>query len=413
MKHYPLREEMNAIKDPPRKTWFWELGEAVIDADRCVGCGACVAVCPSNSIGVSAVSGMPELVKMCTGCSLCWDFCPRAGLRYESTWLDDARDDPSSALDPATAWSVSGQGPGEGLGQVLEAVAVRALDPASGAQDGGAVTALLAALLEARAIDGALVAKPSESPDERWKGVATVATSVAALRAAAGSFYNQTMALAALDLSDVVLPADPRLAVVGTPCEVQGLRAMQLRPWPTGAHRIDAVSLSIALFCTKSFDYTALVVGELERTRGIAPDEIARIDVTRGRFIVDDTSGRRVVDEPVREFLGAALKGCNECADFAGRAADLSVGSVGSADGWTTVLVRTPRGRAMLDVARPALEVADLHDVDALLRLDALNASIAARSLGRELEPGGPMFIPYGEHPEPITPTRTPVVVGR
>jgi coenzyme F420 hydrogenase subunit beta len=413
MKHYPLREEMNEIQDPPRKTWFWELGEAVIDADRCVGCGTCVAVCPSNSIGVSADRGLPELVKMCTGCSLCWDFCPRAGLRYEATWLDDARDDPARAPDLATAWSITGEDPGEGIGQVLEAVAVRALHPAPGAQDGGAVTALLAALLEAGAIDGALVSKPSEVPDETWKGVATVATSVAELRAAAGSFYNQTMALAALDLSTVVLPADPRLAVVGTPCEVQGLRAMQLRPWPTGAHRVDAASLSIALFCTKSFDYEALVLDELERTRGIAIDQVARIDVTRGRFIVDDRSGQRVVDEPVRAFLGAALKGCNECADFAGRAADLSVGSVGSADGWTTVLVRTARGRAMLDVARAAFEVADLHDADALLRLDALNATIARRTLRRDLDPGGPLFIPYGEHPEPVQSTRTPVIVGR
>ena len=48
VKHYALREEMNEIEDPPRKTWFWELGEAVIDADRCVGCGTCVAVCPQQ-----------------------------------------------------------------------------------------------------------------------------------------------------------------------------------------------------------------------------------------------------------------------------------------------------------------------------------------------------------------------------
>ena len=315
--------------------------------------------------------------------------------------------------DATTAWSISGQGPGEGLGQVLEADAVRARDRSTGAQDGGAVTALLEALLEAGAIDGALVAKPSDEPDERWKGVATVATSVAELRRASGSFYNQTMALASLDLKDVVLPPDPRLAAVGTPCEVQGLRAMQLRPWPTGAHRVDAVSLTIALFCTKSFDYQRLIVDELARTRGVAIDEIARIDITRGRFTVDDASGRRVVDEPVRAFLGAALKGCNECADFAGRAADLSVGSVGSEDGWTTVLVRTPRGRAMLDLARDAFEVADLQDADALLRLDAMNEAIARRTLGRELEPSGPMFIPYGEHPEPVAPTRTPVVVGR
>jgi coenzyme F420 hydrogenase subunit beta len=410
VKRYPIREAMNPIADPPRKTWFWELGEAVIDADRCVGCGACVAVCPSNSIGISADRGVPELVKMCTGCSLCWDFCPRAGLHYESTWLD-ADDD--GAGDAAATWSIAGADPGEGLGQVLEAVAVRALDPPSGAQDGGAVTALLAALLTAGAIDGALVAKPSDDPAERWKGVATVATTVEALRAAAGSFYNQTMALAALDLAGVALPADPRIAVVGTPCEVQGLRAMQLRPWSTGAHRVDAVALTIALFCTKSFDYEALVVRELARTRGVQLEEIARIDVTRGRFTVDDVHGTRLVDEPIRAFLGAALKGCNECADFAGRAADLSVGSVGSPDGWTTVLVRTPRGRAMLDLARGSFEVADLHDADALLRLDALNASIARRTLGRELDPKGPLFIEYGAHPTPQPLTRTPVVVGR
>src|SRR3712207_9562075 len=32
---------------------------------------------------------LPELVKMCTGCSLCWDFCPRGGLQYEATWKLD------------------------------------------------------------------------------------------------------------------------------------------------------------------------------------------------------------------------------------------------------------------------------------------------------------------------------------
>ena len=56
------------------------------------------------------------------------------------------------------------------------------------------------------------------------------------------------------------LPAKPRIAVVGTPCEIQGIRAMQSRRWPTGAHRIDAVVLTIALLCTKSFDYQGLML---------------------------------------------------------------------------------------------------------------------------------------------------------
>ena len=87
--------------------------------------------------------------------------------------------------------------------------------------------------------------------------MATVATTAAELAAAAGSFYNQTMALAELDLSPkYALPPKPRIAVVGTPCEIQGIRAMQARRWATGAHRIDSIVLTIALMCTKSFDFT-------------------------------------------------------------------------------------------------------------------------------------------------------------
>ena len=55
-------------------------------------------------------------------------------------------------------------------------------------------------------------------------------------------------------------------------------------------------------------------------------------------MIVEYRDGELAVDEPVKDFHGAALKGCDECADFLGRSADISVGSVGSMDGWTSVL---------------------------------------------------------------------------
>ena len=57
MKGFRIRDEMNGIAEPPGKTWFWELEAGVIYADRCIQCGTCVAVCPSNSIGVNADSG--------------------------------------------------------------------------------------------------------------------------------------------------------------------------------------------------------------------------------------------------------------------------------------------------------------------------------------------------------------------
>jgi coenzyme F420 hydrogenase subunit beta len=416
VKGYRLREQMNSIAEPPLKTWFWELEAAVIEADRCVQCGVCVAVCPSNSIGVQALTNVPELVKMCTGCSLCWDFCPRAGLRYEATWHDDERDI-ADLVDGASReenWMITGDDGDVGLGQVIETYAVRASKKVDGAQDGGAVSAILAGLLSAGAIDGALVSKPSDDPDEPWKGVATIARTPAEVYAASGSFYNQTMALAALDLTRYALPANPRIAVVGTPCEVQGLRAMQLRPWSTGAHRVDAVVLTIALLCTKSFDYEALIVRELQRTRGVDLDRVKKIDVVRGRLIVEYTDGAIAVDESIRDFHGAALKGCDECADFLGRAADLSVGSVGSIDGWTSVVVRTERGRAALDKARPMLDLREIDDVSALIRLDEMNKKVADNALQRPFDPDASMFLDFSEHVQSYSGTdRQPVSLRR
>lgn len=189
---------------------------------------------------------------------------------------------------------------------------------------------------------------------------------------------------------------------------------MQLRPWYTGAHRVDSVALTIALFCTKSFDYRRLMVQELADKRMVDLTQVSKVDITRGRLTVEDNRGHVVVDEPVKAFFGAALKGCRECADFVGRAADLSVGSVGSEDGWTTVLVRTERGREMFNKARHLFVIEDLVDVEAIERLDTLNKRVALDALQRDFDPDGPMFIEYGEHAVvPPAVERKAVSIGR
>jgi coenzyme F420 hydrogenase subunit beta len=40
---FRLRAEMNGMGEAPGKVWFFELAAAVIDADRCIQCGACIA----------------------------------------------------------------------------------------------------------------------------------------------------------------------------------------------------------------------------------------------------------------------------------------------------------------------------------------------------------------------------------
>jgi len=153
-----------------------------------------------------------------------------------------------------TYWKIAGAPPAEGLGAVLEQYAVRAAVKSDEVQDGGAVTSLLSALLAAGEIDGALVSKPSDDPTNRgrvWRPSPQRRSSSRRRRAASTTRRWRWPSWTSRAISS----AHPEIAVVGTPCEIQGIRAMQARRWATGAHRIDAVVLTIALLCTKSFDY--------------------------------------------------------------------------------------------------------------------------------------------------------------
>jgi coenzyme F420 hydrogenase subunit beta len=377
---FDIREMMNDIDEAPGKVWFWDLEKAVIDADRCVQCGVCVAACPTDSIGIGE-DDLPQLVKMCTGCSLCWDFCPRGGLQYESTWKITGSSNGKSI---------------EGMGRVEESYTARVRQRIDGVQDGGFVSALLVSLLEAGEIDGALLAR--ESATERWKGEAFLATTPEEVRACAGSFYNQTLALGHVDFEEYDLPPNPRIAVVGTPCEIEGIKAMQARPWTWGSSKIEAITLTIALLCTKSFNYEKLMLEEIRDKRNVDLDNVGRVDVIRGKMVVQDLEGVTIFEEPIRDFHGAALKGCDECADFMGHAADISVGSVGSADGYSSVLLRSEEGLAAFDSVRDRLELRPLDKPQALDKLDGLDKRVALGSLKRAFDPDAPLFIDFEEH---------------
>jgi coenzyme F420 hydrogenase subunit beta len=377
---FDIREMMNDIDEAPGKVWFWDLEQAVIDADRCVQCGVCVAACPTDSIGIGS-DDLPELVKMCTGCSLCWDFCPRGGLQYEATW------------------KISGEGNGHrgnGLGHVQESFTAKVDPEIRGVQDGGFVSALLISLLENDEIDGALLAR--ESATERWKGEAFLATTPEEVRECAGSFYNQTLALGHVDFKGYDLPPNPRIAVVGTPCEIEGIKAMQARPWTWGTSQVEAITLTIALLCTKSFNYEKLMLEEIRDKRDVDLDTVGRVDIIRGKLIVQDLTGETIFEEPIRDFHGAALKGCDECADFMGHAADISVGSVGSADGYSSVLIRSEEGLAAFEHVKGSLLTRPLDKPQALDKLDALDKRVAFSSLKRAFDPDAPLFIDYEDH---------------
>jgi len=366
-----LREQMAGVGDAPGRQWFSDLAEAVVDAGRCVRCGACVAACPSTSLALGA-SGLPELVKMCTGCGRCVDLCPRAGLGYEATWV---RGDDVTGL---------------GLGSVLEAWSARSRRRVPGAQDGGVVTEVLVQGLERGELDGVVLARPM--PGNPARSVAFVAERAEQVREAAGSFYGWTGGLAAL-ASASGIDEDARLALVGTPCQLQGLAA--LRRWPLGGHarRFAQVVLQVALWCSKSFDTEALFVGELAGRYGVDLQEVAKVDIGSGRISVLGRGGEVLLSERVSSVARAGFAGCAECADFSGRAGDLSVGSIGSPEGFTSILVRTAEGAKALEWAADVLERRPLEDPAAVLAAERREARRALARLGRPLEEGAPVLL--------------------
>jgi coenzyme F420 hydrogenase subunit beta len=377
--------------DPAGKTWFRDLDEAVIEADRCIQCGTCVAACPSDSLEVDELEERPTLVSMCTGCSRCWDFCPRSGLRYErllSIEADDRRDGAERTY----------------------AVRAGAESVRQAGQDGGAVTALLGALLDAGTIDAALVA--TESEEEPLKGEAYLATSHGDLHSAAGSSYNQLMHLGHLEeLVEEVGLSDPDVAVVGTPCVIQGAAALERYEFRDEAA---SIALTIALMCTRNFEYDRL--GAILVEHGVDLEAVDHLDVREGTLFAIGSEGNTLLGEPVKTFDPAGLEGCVECADFVGAAADISVGNVGSPEDYTTLATRSQRGREAFDAAREALEVESLVDGDAIDRLAGWNERRARDALPRDFDPEGDVSITYEEHreayddteraPQPLNPAR-------
>lgn len=376
--------------DPAGKIWFRDLDEAVIEADRCIQCGTCVTACPSNSIGVDEIENRPTLVRMCTGCSRCWDFCPRSGMRYERIGtLVEAESDKYGGFYTARAQDTSVQEAG---------------------QDGGVVTALLASLLEEEILDGALVAR--QNPAAPLEGESYLATSPSDLRANAGSLYTQPMQLGHLHalLEEAGLGPDAEIALVGTPCVIEGAAALARFDW---AGEVDPIGLTIALMCTRSFEHDRL---ESLLSAFVDPAEIDRLDVTGGILYAYDDKGVEMLAEPVEHFDSAALRGCLECADFEGAAADITVGSIGSPDAHTTVIVRTERGELAWAVAEDELSVEDFAGQQALERIVSWNKQRAQAALEREYDTSGSIGISYEEHrkaydntdrePKPLNPAR-------
>lgn len=225
------------------------------------------------------------------------------------------------------------------LGNYASVVAARSSDKSilKGAQDGGIVTQLFAYALEEGIIDGAIVAGPGDEP---WKPVPVVATTVDELLAARGTKYNISPNMQLIKEATRSYGLD-KVGIVGTPCQIQALRKGQL--YPVGLRDVpDKIALAIGIFCMENFPYQS-IVQLVEDHANTKLENVTKMDIGKGKFWVYTGRGA-TVQLPLKITHKYEQPGCHVCLDYVSNLADVSTGSVGAPDGWSTVFVRTKNG---------------------------------------------------------------------
>jgi coenzyme F420 hydrogenase subunit beta len=102
----------------------------------------------------------------------------------------------------------------------------------------------------------------------------------------------------------------------------------------------------IGLFCFEAFEYEKLK-DITKRIMNIDLDKAEKTQIHKGKFIVEIDGIK--YSAKIKEFHDAIQGGCAYCKDFVGRLADVSVGSVGSPEGFSTVIVRSNRGKNLVE----------------------------------------------------------------
>jgi coenzyme F420 hydrogenase subunit beta len=165
------------------------------------------------------------------------------------------------------------------------------------------------------------------------------------------------------------------LAVVGVPCQVDGVRLQQhssIRLEMADWYRSN-VTLVLGLFCSEAFTHDSL--DRLGEMLGVERSRIANINI-KGKVVVRLDDGE-VVTTSLKRYREFARPACLYCLDYSAEHADVALGGIGL-DGWTFTLVRTERGHQAFQAARDAgvIETRPLEDEPrGMLLLEKLSAA--------------------------------------
>lgn len=351
-----------------REEGYTALEHEIIYRDLCSGCGTCAAVCPENVI---AVNDFPKLVGKCTNCGYCLIQCPRSYL-------------PQNEIEEELFGSS-----GELLGNIAAIKAAKSKGDIG--QDGGFVTALINYMLEKKLIDGTIISGLDEK--DPWTPRALLATSADEVKSGAGTRYTNSPNNAAL--KEAKEKDLKKLAVVGLPCQIEGIRKIIYNPIEK-VDLTDRVKYTITIFCSKNYLKEMLQDVVVDKHK-LDLKKITKFDI-KGKYFLAYQDNKKT-EIPLTDLNAYVRQGCKVCSDFTGKLADFSVGAVGSPTGFSTVICRTNDAKDILDKMEKAklIETQDIDDgksgLGIIQRLSEKKASTAKKNTRKRIQKELPL--PY------------------
>jgi coenzyme F420 hydrogenase subunit beta len=308
-----------------------KLKKDVLEQSLCTGCGACAGLCPYQVIYHDRTVQLHE-------CDLtdgkCYAFCPRTPADYPGIRekLFDVGD-----LTPE-------------IGAVKGFYLSRATDPdlRVRAQHGGTVTALLELAMDAGIIDAAIVSGQNDAFEQEGRCI----EERNGLRGFTKSRFTVSPSVAAFNS----LPGDGarKIGMVATPCQALALAKMKAAKLEDH-QKIDQLKLVIGLFCGWTLSMEKLH-GLLHQYR-LSFGALTGMDIPAGKNILEIYSKTGVTSVPMDEVDACVRTACRYCIDSTAEFADLSVGAArfgGECDemrGWNQVIVRSDRGKELVELA--------------------------------------------------------------
>ena len=167
--------------------------------------------------------------------------------------------------------------------------------------------------------------------------------------------------------------SEHRIAMVGTPCEIMAASKLQ--------HYTDSpIDVKLGLFCMENFSYKYFE--NLLKEYDLKMEDIEKFQITKG-FVFLSLKTRETVKIPISIAKRIIRKNCNICVELTSETSDISIGSIGSDEGWSTLIVRTEKGEEIVNGAleQKFIEAKELTEP----QFDLLNR-LAENKINKNLE---------------------------